>query len=234
MTKYIIKIFTVIIITCMVYACTDQKDIYKDYLAGGEKVYLAKTDSVHVLSGNNRVRINCILKNAYNVDKIWVYWNTKSDSMSFDYVKSANDVDTLKLDISPLAEKSYIFEIYTKNNIGTKSIKVLGFGNSYGAKYRTNISVRNLISVTYKGTDTYLNWLSSAELEQGTEVNYTNTDGVATTIIVPADSAKVKITDFLHTSTSISYRTVYKPDSSSLDTFDTRLYNFNVPVFVKK
>lgn len=216
------------ILASAIFACTHMSSLHEDFLAGGEKIYLVKTDSVRVLSGNKRVRIQCVLTNAYNVDKIWVFWNTHSDSMVFDYIKTAKDVDTVYLNISGLLEKSYIFDLYTKNSEGKSSIKVIAFGHAYGDNYQSFLNERTISAFSFDGVNANLTLLSSAEKERGTEVTYTKTTGEKVSIIVPSDSFKVKLVNF-SPSQPLTYRTFYVPDSTAIDTFSTNWINYKLP-----
>ena len=136
------RFLLVTLIVAGIYSCKDMMEFHKEYNKDGEIVYLTKVDSMVSYSGKNRIQLSGYLNNAYNVNKILVYWNEKADSMIFDYVKT-KDMDTLNLIIPNLAEKSYIFDIYTFNAIGNRSIKVSIAGTAYGDFYRGNLVPRS-------------------------------------------------------------------------------------------
>ncbi len=216
----IVFLFT-IVLTFAFFACSTMKDKQEPFLTGGEKIYLVKTDSVHVLSGNNRVRVQCILTNAYNVNKILVYWNSRADSILFDYAKTDKNIDTVKLDIPALSEKSYIFELYTKNDAGDRSIKVTAFGTSYGDRYISSLSPRVISGFTFDGVNGTLNWYGSFEKEKSTQISYFKKTGDSVIVFLTSKSSSLSLPDLSTTSSIIKYRSFYKPDSTAIDSFAT-------------
>ena len=217
--KSLYKFLLIVLITAGIYSCKDMMDFHQEYVKGGEIVYLAKVDSIVAYPGKNRVQISGYLKNAYNVNKVLVYWNNRADSMIFNYVKTKN-VDSLNLVIPNLTEKSYIFDIYTYNTDGNRSVKVPIAGTVYGLSYRKTLSARTSNGFDFDGKTIKAAWLPAEDLERGTELRYTTEASVVTTVFIAKDSAQIALPKLKY-GTSVSYRSVYVPEKAAIDTFYT-------------
>jgi len=213
------KYLFVILLAAGLYSCEDMMDVHKEFIKDGESVYLVRPDSVMSYPGNNRVLIKCMLKNAYNVDKIWVYWNEGHDSASFDYVQAGN-IDSLEMMITGLEEKAYIFDIYTKNSDGNRSIKVTTFATAYGERYRTALYPRIISGFSCDTMDATMSWLASDETEDVTQVRYTNTSGIENMVSLSTDTSKVRLSQFSDLG-AVTYRSFYKPEPAAIDSFAT-------------
>jgi len=217
----------VIFLAAGLNACDKMTDNYQKYVENGEIVYLVKPDSVTSYPGNNRVLIDCILRNAYNVDKIWVYWNDGQDSASFDYTQ-ATEIDSLAIMITGLEEKSYIFDLYTKNSDGSRSIKVTTFATAYGERYRTSLYPRIISGFSCDTLNATLSWLASDETEDVTEVKYTTIDGIQNVVSLSTDTSKLLLSQFSDLG-AISYRSFYKPEPAAIDSFATDWVTYPLP-----
>lgn len=213
------KFLLLIIIVAGVYSCKDMMDFHQEYIKNGEIVYLTKMDSVVLYPGKNRIQISGYLTSAYNVDKVMVYWNNRTDSLVFDY-SMAEDLDSLNLVIPNLEEKSYIFDIYTFNALGNRSIKVPIAGIAYGDLYREKLIPRINNGFDFDGNQLKALWLTADALERGTEIRYTTvTSGIATIFLSP-DSSQIALPD-RKIGTPFSFRSVYIPEKAAIDTFLT-------------
>lgn len=211
------KFLLVTLIAAGIYSCKDMMDFHKEYIKDGEIVYLAKVDSIVSYSGKNRIQLSGYLNNAYNVNKIIVYWNEKADSMIFNYAKT-KDTDTLNMIIPNLEEKSYIFDIYTVNDLGNRSIKVPIAGTVYGDLYRANLAARSSGGFDFDGEKLDALWLTADDLERGTSIRYTTeSEGVKTIFLSPEDSRITLVNR--KPGTPFSYQSVYVPEKAAIDTF---------------
>lgn len=215
------KFLLVFFIFAGTYSCKNIMDFHQEFIKNGEIVYLAKLDSVVSYSGKGRVQLSGYLNNAFNVNKIMVYWNNKADSMAFNYAK-VKDTDSLNLIIPNLEEKSYIFDIYTVNNVGNRSIKVSVAGTSYGKLYRDNLAPRTSKGFSFDGKILKSIWLAADALEKGTQISYTTESNTTAILFLPKDSTQIVLTNQKY-GTSLSYQTVYVPEKTSIDTFYTAL-----------
>ena len=88
--------------------------------------------------------------------------------------------------VTGLEEKSYEFDVYSKDEDGNESIKVTVFGTVYGETYRANLQARELNSVTFNSDENVvsINLKPSSELTRSTEIKYTNLSGEETVVTV--------------------------------------------------
>lgn len=213
------KFLLVCLIVTGITSCKDMMDFHQEYTKNGETVYLVKLDSAISYTGKHRIQISGYLTNAYNVNTVLIYWNNSADSMIFDYSKT-KDIDSLNLVIPNLEEKSYIFDIYTVNTVGNRSIKVPIAGTAYGDLYREKLIPRTNNGFDFDGTQLIALWLTADVLERGTEIRYTTvTSGIATIFLSP-DSSKIALPDRKY-DTPFSFRSVYVPEDAAIDTFQT-------------
>jgi hypothetical protein len=221
------KFLLISLIFAGICSCKDMMDFHQKYIKNGEIIYLSKMDSVITYPGKNRVQISGYLTNAYNVNKIMVYWNSRADSMAFDYVQKKS-MDSLNLIIPNLAEKSYLFDIYTVNSVGNRSIKVSIAGTAYGDFYRKNLVPRTNNGFDFDGTNVRALWLAADGLERGTNIRYTTeTTGIAS-IFLSNDSAQIALPN-RKSDTPFTFQSVYVPEKTAIDTFRTSW--ITIPVF---
>ena len=213
------KFLLITMIFAGIYSCKDMMDFHKEFVKDGEIVYLSKLDSVVSYGGKNRVQLSGYLSNAYNVNKVVVYWNSRADSMFFDYT-NATLMDSLNLMIPNLVEKSYIFDIYTLNSAGNRSIKVSIAGTAYGDFYRSNLTPRTSNGFSFDGTILKSLWLTADGLDRGTTINYTTVASGIQSIFLAPELNEIALTD-RKTDTPLSYYTVYVPEAGAIDTFRT-------------
>lgn len=213
------KFLLVPLIVAGIYSCKDMMDIHQKYIKDGEIVYLTKMDSVVLYPGKNRIQISGYLANAYNVNTVLVYWNNRADSMIVDY-SMTKDMDSLNLVIPNLVEKSYIFDIYTFNNEGNRSIKVSVAGTAYGDIYRERLFPRTNNGFDFDGKQLKTLWLTADALERGTQIRYTTESSGIKTIFLSPDSSQIALPDRKN-GTPFSFRSVYVPEKASIDTFLT-------------
>ncbi len=217
-----ISFYKFLLITMIIagfYSCKDMMDFHKEFVKDGEIVYLSKMDSVISYAGKNRVQLSGYLSNAYNVNKVKVYWNNRADSMSFDYT-NVTLMDSLNLIIPNLAEKSYIFDIYTLNTAGNRSVKVSIAGTAYGDFYRSNLAARTSNGFSYDGTILKSLWLTADGLDRGTTISYTTVASGIQSIFLAPELNEIALTD-RKTDTPLSFYTVYVPEAGAIDTFRT-------------
>jgi hypothetical protein len=153
------------------------------------------------------------------VNTVKVYWNNRADSIVFDYSKT-KDMDSLNLLIPNLEEKSYIFDLYTFNNVGNRSIKVSIAGTAYGDLYRNNMFPRTNNGFDFDGTQLKAMWLTADGLERGTLIRYTTETSGIRTIFLSPDSSQIALPDRKY-DTPFSFQSVYVPEKAAIDTFHT-------------
>lgn len=211
------KFLLVAIVATGIYSCKDMMEFHQDYIKNGEIVYLSKVDSIVSYPGKNRIQLSGYLKNAYNVNKVIVYWDNRADSMIFDYSKT-KDLDSLNLVIPNLQEKSYIFDLYTRNSDGNSSIKVSIAGTAYGNLFRSALAARTSNGFKYEKNQLKALFLTADPLERGTLITYTTVDEGEKTLILSPDSSSITLVN-RKPGTPYSYQSVYVPEMAAIDTF---------------
>ncbi|PUV21796.1 MULTISPECIES: DUF4998 domain-containing protein [Sphingobacterium] len=223
-----IFIATMLSVTMLFLLCCSKSDDYKKYLEGGEIAYTGKIDSVKIYSGNERVYITGLFMADPKVERLKIYWDNRKDSTELK-INRTTGVDTLKLSLK-ISEGVHNFELITFDAQGNKSLSVFRTGVSYGERFSSGLINRPSYSADYFAGDqkTTVNW-GGIDLTSGaqfTEVEYTNTAGK---LVVQRDSIKFGksvLANFLP-GKPFRYRTLFVPDSLSIDTFYTN-YSANI------
>lgn len=213
----------------MLIACSDMNDLYQDYLDRGEIIYAAKADSVAPHSGKNRVEFEVFVK-SQRIKTARFFWNDYQDSS--DLVIEGQGVFKKMLD--NLEEKRYIFQLVCLDEFENRSLPVELSANVYGEKYQAqlvNRSVRST-SIDVQGEVT-ITWGGAVDGAVAIEVSYTDLAGNSKLQSFPADLSTSTITD-LKPDMGYEYRTVYKPDSTGVDSFFTDYSRNTLLTFDKK
>ena len=209
-------------------------DEYKKFTEGGEISYTGKLDSVRVLPGRYRVKVNGLFIADPKVKKTVIYWNNMADSMVVPVNRTAN-VDTLNVVVDDMIEGVHNFVIYTFDGAGNRSIPVYKTGIVFGDRYQGTLSNRAINSAfTDEANATTISWGGMDRLSGvfATEVTYKNLNDIDTTVIVPIDASSTALVKF-KTKTTMKYRTLFLPDTSSIDTFYSSYTERYVPKYVK-
>jgi hypothetical protein len=231
-----LKIIKSLLFLCIAVSMTScvKKDEYKKYVLNGEIVYPGKADSVIARSGHNRVQLDVAMANDPLVTKLKVYWKNFQDSAEV-AVGKITGKDTVKILVPNLTEGNYNFTLYSYDAKGNKSVGTTVAGQVYGNTYLTSLNTRLLKSVAQSadGSKVILNWGSPSAGETGAEISYTDADGTAKKIIMPADTASITISSFKDGST-FTYRSVFKPDSLSIDSYFSEAGTGTLPRFERQ
>lgn len=207
------------LLLCVLGACMKSDD-YKKYLADGEIIYTGKIDSVRIYSGHDRVLINGLFIADPKVTELRVYWDSRSDSVIVPIVRSAG-VDTLNLYV-PITEGIHNFELVTYDNDGNKSLSVFRTGTAYGERFVSGLINRPMYSTALDASTgiTDIQW-GGIDLTTGafaTEILFENSDGEEVLVRDSISVSESKLHGFVGGS-SFQYRTLYIPDTLSIDTF---------------
>ncbi len=194
--------------------CSKMDDTYKQFLEGGQKKYVGKADSVKVLSGRDRVYLQWLRSADPSVVKAKIYWNAKSDSLEVPIDRNA---DTILVPVPNLREGNYTFQIYTYDLEGNRSVMVEAFGTSYGDKYASLLLTRPIEKTLFLNDSTLeVTWgpVSDTSL-LGNELLY----GDQKVVFVPKSATTTLLQSFK--GGMLKYRSLFKPDKWSIDTFYT-------------
>ncbi len=221
---FLLGVFAVI----FTYSCEKMEDFHYKYIKDGEIIYTTKVDSVETFAGRNRIMLTGILANASNVNEVMFYYNDDNDSLLFNYSQE-NDVDTLSYILEGLEEKSYSFNIYTKDDEGNHSIKVIAFGTAYGDLYEASLLERAYKEVLLSDTGLIINWLPADELERGTILSYKNFSGQDILVQVPAN---INFSILENYASGFTYKSFFIPEPTAIDTFATKWAESSVSIYV--
>lgn len=208
-------LLTALLAVITLLSCSKWDD-YKKYTANGEVIYSGKLDSVKAYSGKNRVRITGKMNADPKITAVKIFWNDGQDSAVYDIKRSVSGA--LFDETFPVPESVNTFAVYTYDANGNKSVPVYVLGKSYGENYRKKLSNRIISNIRYRADSTTINW-EPADASIGayaTEIEYI-VDGITKTAVSPAAAGTVF--EGLSTNTLVRYRGVFKPDSTSIDTF---------------
>lgn len=222
------------ILFCSILASCAKMDDYKKFTEGGEISYTGKLDSVRINSGKYRVVLNGLFLADPKVKKCVVYWNNKADSVVVPVTRTAN-VDTLKLAITNISEGVQNFIIYTYDDAGNRSIPVYRTGRVYGDRYQATLANRGVNSAFTNETGvSTIEWGGMDRVSGvfATEVIYTDNSNAEKTVRIPIDVSNYVIPNFKEKGT-IKYRTLFLPDTLSIDTFYTAYTDMYIPKFSK-
>ncbi|MGS2761510.1 DUF4998 domain-containing protein [Sinomicrobium sp. M5D2P9] len=205
-----------------VLSCSEMDD-YKEYVRDGEISYTGKIDSLKIYSGRNRVRVEGLFKADPKITECRIYWNDRADSLVIPVTKTAN-LDTLRTLIEGLDENIYNFEIRTYDQLGNSSVPVYATGTAYGQRYQASLINRPVNkSDLYAGDLTATVAYAGMDLTSGvfaTEIIFMDGNDGEHILRVPIDSTGVEIENY-KIGTEYQYRTLFLPDSTSIDTFYT-------------
>lgn len=213
--------------------CTKTKsDSYKEYLKGGGIVYPGRVDTVIAQAGYKRIQLAAVPGNDQLVTRLRIFWNNQADS-----VEAAVDhtTDTVLIMIPGLVEGNYNFTVYTFDKNGNKSVVFNVSGTVYGDSYISSLANRTLKTVTQSknGLQLQLAWGEAAAGELGTEVNYVSEDGTNRQIVVPSGEAVSTLPDYKEQS-KLTYRSLYKPDSTAFENFSPASVEITLPLFERE
>ena len=210
---------------CLISACRKMDETYKEFVVPAGLVYPGKAIAI-AQSGRNRVQLVWPKGVDKSIVTAKVYWNSYADSIVVDIASVPGD--TVKVMVNDLMEKSYTFVIRTFDAQGNKSVPVEVNGGSFGTRYQSQLLTRpvnsTLINAAGKLT---INW-GGADIANGayaSEVKYTDVSGVVKTQIFPVivkgrEEKITEISDML-ANTNYQFRTIFRPDSLSIDKFLT-------------
>lgn len=223
--KKILLIIAVAAFSMTLASCSKWDD-FKKYSTDGEILYTGKLDSIKVYSGEERVMIKGKLKADPKISKIVIYWNSMKDSVVYP-INMAKDREFETSFSVPEGIQSFV--IYTYDSDGNKSVPVNAVGRAYGPRYAASLKNRVVNSaIDLEGT-LDISWLTM-DLSGGalvTEVRYLSTSGEKI-VEVPVTADRSVFNDFVSTAPTFSYRTLFMPQTTSIDTFYTEFTNVNI------
>ncbi|MEC5144830.1 DUF4998 domain-containing protein [Chitinophaga sp. 212800010-3] len=212
-------IMALILMLATLAACKKMDSTYRKFVVPDGIVYAGKANNPMVHAGHNRVKITWLRGTDPNVTSARIFWNNYGDSASVTIPPAG---DTISCMINNLPEKIYSFIIKTYDSKGNVSVPVELFGASYGDVYQASLLSRPVIAGVLYPDSVSIKW-GGADISNGayaTQVKYTDTVGATQVKSFPVSLVTTAIAD-MKAGTTYQYRTVFLPDSSSIDTFYT-------------
>lgn len=192
---------------------------YKQFVEGGETVYVGRADSLQVKGGNQRAELRWLLVSDPKISSYKIFWNNRADSLIGNLQKT-DQVDTVRVLLGNLEEKTHEFVVYHLDGNGNTSVRTSVIGRVYGEKYRSTLINRALNSFKRLNTSQLqINWNQPDAELLFTEIKYNDSSGKA----VLLRSGREKEADTLRNfaaKRSFELRSAFKP-VLGIDTFYT-------------
>lgn len=202
------------------FACKKMDSTYKEFIVPGGLVYPGKAYQAVAYTGRYRAQVEWLRGADPLVTKARIFWNNFADSAE---INTPQGIDTFRYVVNNLQESAYTFYVRTYNAKGDISVPVELVTKVYGDKYQSGLLTRPVLSAGFDDADTLkINW-GGADITNGawaTEVTYTDSTDQQKTARFSTTEAVAKILD-AKKGTAYSYRTLYLPDTRSIDTFYT-------------
>ncbi|MEJ5960850.1 DUF4998 domain-containing protein [Pedobacter immunditicola] len=219
MKKNILLLLLISVVATL--ACTKMDD-YKKYTNGKELAYAGKADSLRAFPGKNRIKLSWRLVSDPKITKARIYWNNKADSLEI-AIKRTVGVDTINVILEKMKEGNYSFEVITIHDDQIRSVPAYISGRVYGQNYEVTLLNRGIQSTTYLTNNGYrINWGLVEGTALGVDITYAKTNGTVTNYRVPTTENVTTLTTVKRPG-QIYYRTLFKPDSLSIDTFYSKI-----------
>ncbi|WP_423126856.1 DUF4998 domain-containing protein [Gaoshiqia sp. Z1-71] len=217
-------------ISCLVFffsGCSKMNDLHSEFLKGGERVYIGKVDSLKTFAGDERIKLQFWASDP-RVKSLVFYWIPGNDSLIVDIDKTSSG-DSYEVFIggqnSPkvISEGSYTLKTVTTDNLGNYSLPFAKIINVYGDQFRSNLFNRRLQSVEYQVLDgSVLLYFTGPvnDKEIGVEITFDDMDEIARKLILLNSeiTSPVKLSN-VNISNEVSYRSLFLPEPSAVDTF---------------
>ena len=212
--------------------CKDPEGLYKEYLVPNGLKYPAKVLDAETHPGYKRIEI--AWRNGVNpsVRKARIFWNNYTDSTE---LAIDAGVDFVVKELNPMAENTYSFMIRTYDAEGNVSVPVEVIGEVYGDAYQNSLVNRVMKSAVYDADEVsvQLEWYGAVDkTEMGVELSYTGLDNVTQNLLIDPSETATFLSDF-KISEPIVYRTVFKPDTMSIDLFYASAVEKRIPYWAE-
>lgn len=216
------------LITCLILAaglilvissCSKMNDSYKEFLEEGQLIYTGRPDTVYVHPGNNRLLLSWKAPSDPKAIKARIFWNNRMDSIDVPIDRS-NEKDSVEVYFDDLKEGNYLFEIYTYDSKNNPSIKMEVIAKVYGSNYINSLLSRPIDQTEISESTLNITWGAVPDTTViGSELIYTDNEGVEKTIFIDEMEASTYIANF--TPQTFRHRTLYLPSKIAIDTFYT-------------
>lgn len=215
--RYLQLCWRYMLLLIVVASCSKMEDTHLEYAGDGEITYISKVDSIHVLPGRNRVRLSWSKGIDPRASRAVVYWENGQESVDVNYDANQDSATVL---IEQLPEGNYTFEVVVLDEDGNRSTKTSQYAPVYGDRYLNSLQNRRFRTALIKDPHVEINWFSSLQDGIGSEIKYTDANGQEQVVFVEPGQTQVILNE-PDSNHPILYRSYYRPDGISLDTFVT-------------
>ncbi len=237
MKKRVSYIFLMVSFVLAMYSCSDMNDMHDEYLAGGERIYIGKIDSLKTFAGDGRIKLRFWASDP-RAKAVGFYWYPNNDSLFVD-INHTSSVDSFEvyiggiLSTKTISEGNYTLKIITRDKKGHFSIPFEKIVNIYGDRFRSTLVNRVLKSSAYQASDASLSLTFSGPIndkEIGIEISYTDKEGMDKILVLEdADvTTPVKLLNVDKTK-PVSYRTMFYPEPNAIDVFYASSKTVTIP-----
>ncbi|RYG47620.1 MAG: hypothetical protein EOO01_14590 [Chitinophagaceae bacterium] len=205
----------------LLFSCSKMDSKYSDFIKDGPIKYTGRPDSLKIHPGNGRVKLSWVIFADPKVNRALIYWNNRKDSINVPIIRTGG-TDSVNVDLNNMNEGTYVFEIFTFDSNGNKSVKTEIVGNVYGDNYKKSILIRPVNVASVIGRDSArIDW-GAVSYKEGiaSELNYTDLSGTYHERVVSSDTASTLLTN-VNATTTFTYRTKYLPSPLAIDSFYT-------------
>ena len=220
MKNHMIMKISIFILCCWgLIGCSKMDDTYKDFIKDGERIYVGRVDSLKARPGLNRLQLSWLAISDRQVVKASIFWNNRTSRKDVP-IQKTDGIDVIEVLLTDMPEENYAFEVITYDNNNNFSMPVNITSRVYGDRYVRSLYNRPILS-TKKTTNTLeINWAEASAGTVRTEIEYTDVSGLIRTVNAAGDQLTTILAGY-KAGTSFKYRTLFRPESSALDTVYT-------------
>ena len=200
-------------------SCKEMDFNYKQFIEGGETVYVGRADSLLVMGGNQRAELRWLLVSDPKISSYKIFWNNRADSLVGNLQKT-EQVDTVRVLLDNLEEKTHEFAVYHFDENGNSSVRTSVISRVYGEKYRSVLINRALNSHKRLNTNQLQITWNFADAEfLFSEIKYNDINGQAVLLHSDREKEADTLRNFA-AGQAFELRSAFKP-VLGIDTFYT-------------
>ena len=175
-------------------ACTNQDDIYKQWVHPAGLDYPEKSNHLAAYSGHNRIKLTWAYPKDPSVVSAKIFWENRLKSMALNYADYAGQ-DSVSVIIDNLDERSYSFEIENYDASGNVSMVTALSALPYAEVWLSNHAEREIKSaeITTGSAATIKTGFGTNEM-MATKFRYVNTAGDTVELAEQLDPNTASIT----------------------------------------
>ncbi|WP_165438722.1 DUF4998 domain-containing protein [Albibacterium indicum] len=208
-------------------SCSKMNDTYKEFLEEGQLIYTGRPDTIHIHPGHNRLLLAWKTPSDPKAIKARIFWNNRLDSIDVPIDRSGSERDSVKVYFDDFEEGNYLFEIFTFDDEGNRSIKIEVIAKVYGGNYISSLLTRPIDRTEMDEGALHIAWGALPDTTAiGSEVFYSDSEGKEEKIFVNGMEATTIIPNF--TPQTFRHRTLYLPSRLAIDTFYTEYSSLRI------